>query len=524
MGLNPTGGDSRRAVWHRVGSAVVVVLAVRLSYLVAAYLLATGSTRRFHVESAALAFAIAGVCFKAIHDRQRDAVEGASTPPAAIPSWSWILLCACAVALYWPALSLGFLSDDFVLVDRAMQWNVTAVTPELFRPLPMLGWALLLHTGAGAGGLHLLSLLLHGTNAYLTTRLVAQWVPDVRWSIAAGLLVLAAPLSPEAVVWCSGVFDVAATTLVLASILIARKYATAPSFGTRLQFAIATVAAVLSKETAAIGPALVGLDGWTRRRLPRSLWMDAGVLAAVIVLFSAIRLRSAFGAARLPISKFLVQRGVFGVFGGLAVPWHADVVSRFPWLPIIGSIAVIFLVTVFFIERSSRRRIDAVAAGVAWLLIAILPVWPILAVGTDLQQSRYLYLPAIGWAALLVTMAAPTPTRPLLVGRLAVAAVVAVIALGAWGTRLHLRPWIEAAGLRDRVEAAARRDERLNACGMITLQDLPDSVKGAYVFRNGTREAFARDLHLDVTVGPARTDCSFRWDAERMAFVPRGAD
>jgi hypothetical protein len=252
--------------------------------------------------------------------------------------------------------------------------------------------------------------------------------------------------------------------------------------------------------------------------------MDAGVLAGVIVLFSVIRLRSAFGAARLPISKFLVQRGVFGVFGGLAVPWHADVVGRFPWLPIIGSVAVIFLVTVFFIERSSRRRIDAVAAGVAWLLIAILPVWPILAVGTDLQQSRYLYLPAIGWAALLVTLAAPTPTRPRLVGRLAVAAVVAVIALGAWGTRLHLRPWIEAAGLRDRVEAAARPNERLNACGMITLQDLPDSVKGAYVFRNGAREAFARDLHLDVTVGPARSDCSFRWDAERMAFVQRGAD
>jgi hypothetical protein len=56
------------------------------------------------------------------------------------------------------------------------------------------------------------------------------------------------------------------------------------------------------------------------------------------------------------------------------------------------------------------------------------------------------------------------------------------------------------------------------------LSNLPDSVRGAYVFRNGASEAFARDLRLNAVPGNAGGPCSFRWSGTRLSFVPSGTD
>jgi hypothetical protein len=89
---------------------------------------------------------------------------------------------------------------------------------ELFRPLPLFVWATLLHLGSGPSIIHLLNVILHGTNSYLTARLVSGWVEDRRWALLAGLVMLTAPLAPEAVAWSSGVFDLMATFFVLTAI------------------------------------------------------------------------------------------------------------------------------------------------------------------------------------------------------------------------------------------------------------------------------------------------------------------
>src|SRR5947209_4566521 len=35
----------------------------------------------------------------------------------------WAALCAGAVVLYWPVRSIGFLSDDFLLIQQASAWS-----------------------------------------------------------------------------------------------------------------------------------------------------------------------------------------------------------------------------------------------------------------------------------------------------------------------------------------------------------------------------------------------------------------
>lgn len=153
-----------------LAGATVIALGLRVSYLFVRYILGSTGTQRFHVESWALIFVAIGLLVRVARSRLP---EQRRTKTVATSPWVWLVFCGLAVALYWPALSVGFLSDDFVLVTYAARWSIGPVTPSLFRPLPLLLWALLLHAGAGAPTLHVLNVVLHGTNAYLTS-LVAQ--------------------------------------------------------------------------------------------------------------------------------------------------------------------------------------------------------------------------------------------------------------------------------------------------------------------------------------------------------------
>jgi hypothetical protein len=68
--------------------------------------------------------------------------------------------------------------------------------------------------------------------------------------------------------------------------------------------------------------------------------------------------------------------------------------------------------------------------------------------------------------------------------------------------------WRQAADLRDRVLTDARSAIERAGCARPTFSGVPDSVDGAYVFRNGFSEALAIPA---VAGGDARPDCAFTW-------------
>src|SRR4029453_1513599 len=109
----------------------------------------------------------------------------------------WLFFVGVSFALYWPTIGIGLLSDDWVLWDRAAHWSIGPVTTELVRPLPLLIWAVLINVGASPVTLHVLNIVLHGTNAWLTTRLCEGWTGAGRWSMLAGALMIALPLATE---------------------------------------------------------------------------------------------------------------------------------------------------------------------------------------------------------------------------------------------------------------------------------------------------------------------------------------
>ncbi len=494
--------------WRLFGVGAVILLGLRAAWLIVDYL-TEGATQRYHVESAVTLFVIAGLVLRLATARglATESVRATQVP------WWWMALplAGAALAAYRPSIGVGWLSADFVLLARASDWELGQATPIFFRPLPLGVWTTLVAIGAPEAAWHLLNILLHGLNGYLTARLAERWIP-APWHLFAGAMMVVSPLSVEAVAWASGIFDVSATTFVLSAVIVAHGYGSAPTRGRRALFLATAVLAMLSKETGVVAFLLVLVDAWMRREVRRPLLVDLGFLGVAAAAVSALRLLVAFGVAAPPFSKYLVQRVLFESYGSLSVPWHSAVLAVIPAAAIAMALAVLVLFGVFFVSRDGLPA--RVATGAAlWVLVSVLPVAPMLFVAPDLQGARYLYLAGPAWAALLAGLASGVPRRlrPWLAAML-----VVLIGASAVGLRRHLDPWLAAAAARDRILAAAGAHDGMRRCGTVTVVGLPDHIDGAYVFRNGAPEAFAR---LGLSIAPeASPGCAFTWDTPAGRF------
>jgi len=508
---------NRRRFWVP-GTVLVSILTARLCYLVVGYHGVDSFVKRPHIESAALFLAIVGfiVRFGTDASNSNRIVEAGHTAPSYSDALLWLVLVAGSLALYWPALRIGLLSDDFILFQHALASDVSQVAPQLFRPLPLLVWVVIVHLHGGPATLHLLNIVIHATNAYLTARVVSGWVPGRWWPGLAAILVLAAPLGPEAVAWCAGTFDLFATAFMLSAVLIARRPHT--GWPDRIQLLATTIGALLSKETAVVLPLLLVIDAAVRRSVSRRWAIDTVGVASVAVAFGVLRLRSATAVEVSGFTRYRVQRLVFDSFGALAAPWHVND----PFLGVIRplyAIALIALISAFFINRGPRWQSAVSLGGSVWVIASIVPLLAFFQVGPHLEGSRYLYLATCGWAAVLVAAASDLAAR---MPRARIAAASLLIAFGcagAWGVGQHLKPWVRAAAMRDMVLVAASSDIRLRSCPLAYVEALPESVDGAYLFANGAREALG-GAGVTAYARPGTGDCAFRWDGMTHTFVP----
>jgi hypothetical protein len=489
---------------------------LRVAYLAIVYWMSAATSPRFKVESAAVAFVVLGIALRFLRGGFREPDRGVPAPAA--PGWMWAGFCGFALALYWPALSIGYLSDDFVLIERATHWNFSRFNAGAFRPIPLLLWAFIEPLG-GSVAVHLFNILLHGTNGYLTACLVEPWIRHRAWAVLGGAAFVALSASSEAVTWCSGVFDLLATTLLLASVLVSRRYQNAQSPALRGLFFLVAFAALGSKETAAVAGILVLVDAWICGTVSRRVIVDSSALLVVSAAYGVFRVLASPDLSTSP-TRFMLQRGLFGAFEAVGAPWHVEVVRQTPWIPVVGTVVTIGLLLVFFLRRPERRRTMTAIAAALWVVIPIAPVLPFFVVGPDLQGARFVYLAAVGWAGLVVAVARPERPTNRAETSFAIGMVLIALTLTTAATRRHLVPWIDAAELRDRILAAARSDPRVRACDPVYVKAGPDNVSGAYVFRNGLEPAFIQNVgvHALVAAGPA--GCTFRWTGFDFASAP----
>lgn len=488
--------------------AAVIGLSLRLAAVFSLYSTGTAGYGRHHVEAAAVwfvgALAIA-FAMAAARDRLMPASPAAASNIGTFRAGHWALFALASLVLYAPVLRIGLLSDDFGLVALADAWRVGPVTSTLFRPVPLISWAVLLDLHAPPAVFHGLNAGLHGTAAYLIVLILRAWLGPSPWTWVGGALALASPIAVEPVAWLSGIFDLSAATCVLAAVVATREYdgTARPIWRVRGWL----VVAMLCKETAFVGPVLVLTAAGARGAIPRRLLRDGALLTVIGMAYALAR--AWLSDTSLPIDRYVVQRTLFSDLGTRALPFHQTVTAAHPWMPLAFGMIVIALLTCAAILRSRLDIRRAMAGGTAWIVVALAAVFPVLPVAGDLQGSRYLYLGQLGWSAIIAGACAAVAATP--AAWIARGAATLVLVASCAAVFTHERAWIGAADLRAHILASVADSLRASPCPAVALRDLPDAVEGAYLFRNSAPEAFARTINVRVGVDAATPGCTFRW-------------
>ncbi len=355
-----------------------------------------------------------------------------------------------AVLVHGPSVAFGFTGlDDIDLIvddqpflmrpgsilgafDRSYM-SVVDRSHAYYRPLVTASFALDARlSGAHPLGYHLTNVALHVAASVLFLALLRRFALGPVIELAGALAFAVHPALAAAVAWIPGRNDSLLAVFALMAWLLFLRDAAAPSWGARLLHLAAFVAALFTKETAAVIPlvlaahvALVEPDAWGRLSKPRVAATYAAGWGAAIAGFVWMhpRLGEASGleVAR-NASLFAVSLGtlVFA-FNPTALASASDL-SAWPGLFAAGAI-----VAATRLVPGVRTRVVALGAAVFALFLA-----PALALPGELVLDNRLYLPACGGILMIAEIVrAATTARRTDVRLVAWLSGAAVVLLGA---------------------------------------------------------------------------------------------
>ncbi|HEY5318784.1 MAG TPA: hypothetical protein VIJ20_12420 [Solirubrobacteraceae bacterium] len=318
--------------------------------------------------------------------------------------------------LYAPASSSGRLADDWILLRTVrhvtgLWWPFThndlgqgTGSGHFYRPVWVLWNAGVYGVSHSPTFAHVLNLVLFAIVCAEVVLLVRR-VAGMRAALISGVTFALFPTHGESVAWISGNTDLLAVALGLAAIILA--LSAKPSLRRELGIAALTALAALAKEIAMVLPALVAILLWASApdahgANPRRYWRPVAVMLATV--------------AAVLIPRTLVIGGIGGYGGQALTPVRAaGALASFilgalsapqiqllehPVLFLVPAAALMLLAAGVFAARRRRevRTARLALAGLAWFLVALLPV---LNQPLDLNTAngdRLLLLPSVGLA------------------------------------------------------------------------------------------------------------------------------
>ena len=374
-----------------------------------------------------------------------------------------------ALAVYVPTLRGGFLSDDYSqlhmfyganaheVLARVGKTFVSGVGPpsNQYRPLTIASFAInMLSSGADPMAWRLTNVLLHAANAALVALLAWQLAgPSGRYqrcaAVAAGMLFAWFAPSAEAVAWVAARFDgMALFWMLVAACAFMASRDWRDRYG--LASLAATVLAFMSKESAAIGPALIVALAWVKR--PEEEGLLRGGARAIAAALPWLAIAAGYFAYRAWIfgDPFRFYPGTSPGLSLLSGKWLAALPASGDWWPLVlpeagprkafgfaGLLLAIAAISAGLRDRGEARVLMAIVLSFVAALALLFSHWGWSETG---EGGRVLYAPA-AIAALALALPLRTPDRRLRDASWLVAAVLLGSALlltrGAVERRAH---------------------------------------------------------------------------------------
>ena len=380
----------------------------------------------------------------------------------------YLVVAACALVPYVPALWNGFAMDDlYIIVWNPLvhslhgAWRAFGgpywppdLGGQMYRPLPLATFALDWSLARGHPALfHAMNLLWHAGAALLVTALARRWA-DWTAALVAGVIFALHPVHVEAVANVIGLGELMAAVGVCLAVYAAVVRQNVLWSGAALLLGL------LSKENAVVAPALI-VWAWIvgaplalrpdRRRLfmfVASWVVIAGVYLAVraVVLQPYARLH-ATAPVFLGESAFAGRLTAVAALGDVVRLLVLPLTLRVDYAPaertivrsildgrfVIGFACLLLWAVLLVLAWRRQRRLEAY--GLGWIAIAFLPVSNLLFSTGVLLAERTLYLPSVGLALAAGTALARLPPERLRV------VLVAVVLAGGIRSGLRTPVW-----------------------------------------------------------------------------------
>jgi hypothetical protein len=457
---------------------------------------------RYRLESAAMLWLVAASLAAGL----RPADEVSTNERADFKTWWVFVFVVGAFTLYANALTLGLLSDDYVLLDMARSATLGLDRGWFIRPTPILVWRATLSFVDSPVLLHSINIALHGVNAFLVARLTHHLGARPHIALFAGALFLTFPAAPEAVAWVAGLQDVLMTSAALGTVLAARSYLLE---GTALWRVLAAFsAALLSKETAICIPALIVLCWIDQRTWGRRAARLVAAIAAVSIVYLTVHVSIGAPAQYPAPSRYALKQIVVLAFGTLVVPWRLPEGDLMRWLSFGAATSCTLLVSRALLGYAGEIRRRRLCAQLAlWPVLAVAPVFTFFFVGPSLEGARYVYLAECSWAIVMAHLLATTSIQRSRLAMLGWCGQILILAISTLMLQRELAVWRGAATLRDAALSSARIEMAATGCKDAAFLGVPDTFRGAHVFRNGFREA----MGLPEPMTALAETCVFEW-------------
>ncbi len=346
----------------------------------------------------------------------RENIFGLRRPTA----WLWLSL--LMLALYINVLQNGFVWDDRTMIfpsssTAGMASGKTIAQGDRLLQRPVMHFSFQMDRliyGRNPAGFHLTNLLLHLGIVLVFAGLVRSLLGSEVSALIAGALFVFHPVHSEAVSALLGRSDLLVGLFSLLGLLVYRKRS--PLFSLVLGplfFLLATA----SKES---GLATLGLFVWYdlcfRRSEGRRLWIRwlpllALVLLAIPVYLFLLHRNAWLAVAALkwwggsPYHTFLMMLTVGWEYARLLIfpswlsPWYVTplVNTWLNWKVVLG---LVILLGVLAILVLSVCRRPALAFGLGWVFLFLIPVSNLVPIPGSMMAERWLYVPSMGFCLL----------------------------------------------------------------------------------------------------------------------------
>lgn len=414
--------------------------------------------------------------------------------------------------------------------------------------------------GLSPGHHALTNAFLHGLNVILLygfLRRLPPGAPSIWPAALVAALWAVHPLHVESVAWIAERKDVLCALFWLLAMHAYLDWRRQRSIGAYLRVSVAIVLALLAKPMAITLPvALLCLDLGLRDTAPaaalRKLLMDklpwVGIAAGVAWL--TLQAQSGALAEFNLIDRLLAALNSYGWYLRSTV-WPVDLhfyyLSERALHPASAAVAVLMLTAISTWAILQRRQSPWILAGWLWFLLTLLPVAGFVKVGTQAYADRYVYLPHLGIAVMILALAgrqAPHRTSLWLASAAPVIAILAALAFrqtAVWqDTRtlyehalsIEPRHYVAHMGLAnlalrkgDHVAALRHADVALASSQGPSLVRAMRIVRGDVAMARGAPVEALAEYELAVAAEPQNGTAYLRAAAARLRLGdPRGAE